>query len=69
MKEKQENNKPQSRKGKKQVTAWFIPDVQKSIRRLALDEDTSVQALLGEAINLLFKNRGKEPPVKPDNDL
>lgn len=61
-------SKKLSRDGKKQISGYFEPEVQKAVRQLALDEDTNVQTLVGEGINLVFEKRGKEPPVKPDND-
>lgn len=48
-----------SRKGTKFVAGHFDPVVARQIRMLAVEEDTTVQALLAEAIDLLFvkKNR------------
>lgn len=48
-----------SRRGKKALIGYFDPSVSKQLKQLALDEDSSVQKLLGEAINLLFEARGK----------
>lgn len=53
---------PPSRQGKKAVTGHFDPAVSRLLRAIALEEDTSVQALLGEAINDLLAKRGR-PPV------
>ena len=50
---------PPSRIGKKGVTFYLEPIVVKQLRRLSVDEDTSLQALMVEATNLLFKSRGK----------
>lgn len=47
------------REGKKALIAYFTPDVSKTLGRLAIDEDTTMQALVGEAIDLLMENRGK----------
>ena len=47
------------------VGAHLSPDVGKQLRQIALDEDTDVKALLIEAINLLFKTRGK-PQIASD---
>ena len=49
------------RQGKKALIAYFSPDISKSLRQMALDEDTTMQALLGEAIDLLMRDRGKHP--------
>lgn len=40
-------------------------DVGKQLRRIALDEDTDMKVLLIEAINMLFKSRGK-PQIASD---
>lgn len=54
-----------SRDGTRAITAHADPAVSKQIRQLALDEDTSVQALVHEALNLLFEKYGK-PQIAPD---
>jgi hypothetical protein len=33
--------------------------VSKTLGRLAIDEDTTMQALIGEAVDLLMESRGK----------
>ena len=50
-----------SRAGKKQITGFFPPEAQTQIKQIALDENSSVQELLQEAINDLFVKRGKKP--------
>ena len=42
--------KPPSRVGKKAVTAYVDPELHKTIRRLALEQDTSTQQLLIDAV-------------------
>ena len=51
-----------SRKGVKHVGGYFSPEVSKQLRQIALDEDSSVQVLLGEALDMLFQNR-KKPTI------
>ena len=46
------------RVGKVSVTGYFAPEVRRQLRRLAADADTTIQALLGEALNHLFAKRG-----------
>jgi hypothetical protein len=46
------------RDGKKAVIAYFRPDVNNTLRHIAIDESTTMQALIGEAINLLVTKRG-----------
>jgi len=50
-----------SREGKKMIAGHFDPAVSKQLKQLALEEDSTVQALLGEAINDLFVKYGKHP--------
>ena len=42
------------------IGGHFPPDVLKQLRMIAAEEDTTNQALLAEALNLLFKKKGKE---------
>ena len=46
---------PPSRRGKKLIGGHFDPTVSYQLKRLALDQETSVQQLLREAINDLFR--------------
>ena len=46
------------RLGKVSVTGYFAPEVRRQLRRLAADADTTIQALLAEALNDLFAKRG-----------
>jgi hypothetical protein len=52
---------PPSRKGTKAITGHFDPAVSKQLKQLSLDHDTSVQALLAEALNDLFQKYSKPP--------
>lgn len=52
---------PPSRLGKKAVTGFFDPAVSKQFKRLALDKDLTVQALLAEAINDVFIKYKQNP--------
>ena len=40
------------------MTGHFAPEVRRQLKRLAADADTTVQALLGEALNDLFAKHG-----------
>ena len=51
--------KAPSRRGKKALIGYFDPSVSKQLKRLALEEDSTIQQLLGEALDLLFQARGK----------
>jgi hypothetical protein len=54
-----------SRDGTRAITAHADPAVSRQLKQLALDEDTNVQALVHEALNLLFERYGK-PQIAPD---
>jgi antitoxin-like ribbon-helix-helix protein len=47
--------RPPSRAGKRVLSVYLDPIAWKQLRQLALDTDTSTQALGEEAINLLFE--------------
>ncbi len=46
-----------SRRNVKHIGGYFDPAVSKQLNRLALDEDTTAQALIGEALDMLFQAR------------
>ena len=50
--------KQPSRVGKRVLTVYIDPLAWKQLRQLALDEDTTTQALGEEAVNLLFAKHG-----------
>ncbi len=54
---------PPSRQGKKAITGHFDPAVSRQLKQIALDNDTTVQALLGEALNDLFLKYDHNPIV------
>jgi hypothetical protein len=50
---------PPSRQGKKALTGYFDPDVIKQLKVLAAAEEKTMQALMSEALNELFKKYGR----------
>ncbi|HYE51318.1 MAG TPA: ribbon-helix-helix domain-containing protein [Azospirillaceae bacterium] len=56
---------PPSRNGTAPVTVHLSPDARRILRQLALDEDSSVQALMVEAVNMLLAQRGKPEIAAP----
>ncbi len=50
-----------ARENKKLVGGYFSPDVRRALHLLALEEGTTIQALLGEAMDHLMRARGKHP--------
>ena len=53
-----------SREGKSNVTGYFAPEVKRQLRIMAAEQDTTIQALLGEALNDLFAKHGRPEIAK-----
>jgi len=52
------HGRPPSREGKRVLSIYLDPLAWKQLRQLALDSETSTQALGEEAVNLLFAKHG-----------
>lgn len=52
---------PKVRRGKKIIAGYFPPELQKAVRLLAVEQDSTVEAMLGEALNMLLRHYGKHP--------
>ena len=50
-----------SRRGKKNISGYFSPEVHRQLRVIAAEEDKNLQEILGDALNELFERRGKPP--------
>lgn len=50
-----------ARVGLKAVSGYFSPDVSRALRSLALERETSLLALMGEAFDDLLRKYGKHP--------
>lgn len=50
-----------TRAGKKVISGHFSPEMSRALRALALEQGTSLQALLGEAFDDLMRKYGKHP--------
>ena len=50
---------PGLRAGKKGIAGFFSPELSRAINIMAIEESTTVQALMGEAFDLLMRSRGK----------
>lgn len=50
-----------ARIGKKAVSGYFSPELSQSVHLLAVEQNTSLQALLGEALDDLLRKYGKHP--------
>jgi hypothetical protein len=53
-------NRP-DREGRVALPFWTTATAKKQLRILAAEEETTQQDLMAEALNLLFKSRGKPP--------
>ena len=53
--------KSTAREGKKAVSGYFSADLRRSLHQLGLEKDLSLQALMGEAFDDLFRKYGKHP--------
>jgi len=52
----------QDRRDKRQIAGFFSPECAKQVRMLAAEQDTTVQELIRDGLNLMFQKHGK-PPV------
>ncbi|WP_375404114.1 ribbon-helix-helix domain-containing protein [uncultured Sphingomonas sp.] len=50
-----------ARQGKKAVSGYFSAEVSRGLNVLAAENGTTLQALMGEAIDLLMRQYGKHP--------
>lgn len=55
-----------SRRNTKHIGGYFDPAVSKQLRAIAVEEDTSVQALIAEGIDLVFQARRKPTIAKQE---
>lgn len=46
------------------MTGYFAPEIKRQLRMLAAENDTTIQALLGEGLNDLFAKYGKPEIVE-----
>lgn len=53
--------KPGARAGKKVVSGHFSLDMSRALHLLAVEQSTSLQALMGEAFDDLLRKYGKHP--------
>jgi hypothetical protein len=53
------STKAKAREGKKAIVGYFSGDMSRQLRVMAIEENTTMQALVGEALDLLMRARGK----------
>lgn len=59
--EKNNPNLPPSRQGKRPYTIWIPPEAHRIIRIFAAQEDVSQEQIGKDALNALFRERGRPP--------
>jgi hypothetical protein len=50
-----------ARVGKTMIAGYFSPQMAKAVRLLAVERDTTVQALIGEGLDAVLHKHGKHP--------
>ena len=55
------STKAKAREGKKAIVGYFSEDMSRQLRVMAIEENTTVQALVGEGLDMLLRARGKHP--------
>lgn len=56
-----ESKRRSAREGKKGILGHFSPELSRALNIMAIEEGSTVQALMGEAFDLLMRARGKHP--------
>ena len=66
LKEREARTRPRpGRVGKTNITGFFPASVKKQLRLMAAEKETTIQALLTEALNDLFAKHGKPEIAAP----
>lgn len=55
------STRAKAREGKKAIVGYFSEDMSRQLRVMAIEEGLTVQALVGEALDMLMRARGKHP--------
>ena len=55
------STKAKAREGKKAIVGYFSEDMSRQLRVMAIEEGVTVQAMVGEALDMLMRARGKHP--------
>jgi hypothetical protein len=50
-----------AREGKVMIAGYFSPQMAKAVKLLAVERDITVQALIGEALDMVLHKNGKHP--------
>jgi hypothetical protein len=55
------STRAKARVGKRAVVGYFSPELARMLNVMATERDTTLQAILGEAIDLWLREQGKHP--------
>lgn len=55
------STRAKARVGKRAVVGYFSPELARTLNVMATERDTTLQAILGEAIDLWLRENGKHP--------
>lgn len=55
------STRAKARVGKRAVVGYFSPELAKTLNVMATERDTTLQAVLGEAIDLWLRQNGRHP--------
>jgi len=57
----QSSTRAKARVGKRALVGYFSPELSRTLNIMATERDTTLQAILGEAIDLWLRENGKHP--------
>ena len=55
------STRAKARIGKRALVGYFSPELSRTLNVMATERDTTLQAILGEAIDLWLRQQGKHP--------
>ena len=55
------STRAKARVGKRALVGYFSPELSRTLNVMATERDTTLQAILGEAIDLWLREQGKHP--------
>jgi hypothetical protein len=55
------STRAKARVGKRALVGYFSPELSRTLNMMATERDTTLQAILGEAIDLWLREHGKHP--------
>ncbi len=55
------STRAKARVGKRAVVGYFSPELARTLNVMATERDTTLQAILGEAIDVWLREQGKHP--------